>query len=251
MKIAASDFDGTLYRNGTVSEEEIDAINKWREKGNLFGVITGRNYVSLREDLDNFDVKYDFIISTNGALIRDGSGNVLKSFEADVKLAQELAEYVAENNSVWAELMYLDSVHRRVIPRRTLDSELIINWGVFNETETFHQFSCTITDYEKALEMTNHINEKYYGQLNAFCLIDPEKFTANIDTVKYGVSKASALYALGELKNVAKEDIITFGDNFNDLPMIREFDGYIMSSATEKVIQLAKKTCSTLCEVLL
>lgn len=250
MKIVASDFDGTLYRNGTVSKEEIDAVLNWRKNGNIFGIITGRNYSSLREDLDKFDIEYDFIISTNGALIRDGKGEVLKSFEVDVNIAKELIDFVGEHNSIWAELMYMNSSHRRVIEHRTPDSELKINYDILNETKSFHQFSCTIFNYEEARAMTEFINEKYKGVLNAYCLIDSEKITANIDTVKYGVSKASALYEYGKLKNVSKENIITVGDNFNDIPMVKEFNGYIMSSALEEVRMLANKTCSSLCEIL-
>lgn len=249
MKIAASDFDGTLYRNGDVTKEEIEAIKKWRENGNLFGVITGRNYASLREDLDLFDVEYDFIISTNGALIRDGQGNVLRSFEVDAEIAKGLLDIGIKHNAIWSELMYLDSFHRRVIEHRTADAEMKINRDILNETASFHQMSFTFPDIDDALNLTEYINETYKGKLSAYSLIYGD--TANIDIVQYGVSKASALYTLGEMKNVCKEDIITFGDNFNDIPMIREFDGYIMASAIEEVRKLANRTCETLCDVLL
>ena len=249
MKIAASDFDGTLFRDGDVTKEEIEAIDKWRANGNLFGVITGRNYKSLREDLDNFDVNYDFIISTNGALIRDEKCNVLKSFEVDTEIAKELLELGIQHNAIWSELMYLDSFHRRVIEHRTADSEMKVNRDILNETASFHQMSFTFPDIDDALKLTEYINSHYDGILSAHSLIYGE--TANIDIVKYGVSKASALYVLSEINNVAKEDIVTFGDNFNDIPMIKEFDGYIMSSAIEEVRKLANRTCSSLCEVLL
>ncbi len=249
MKIAASDFDGTLFRDGDVTKEEIEAIDKWRANGNLFGVITGRNYKSLREDLDNFDVNYDFIISTNGALIRDEKCNVLKSFEVDTEIAKELLELGIQHNAIWSELMYLDSFHRRVIEHRTADSEMKVNRDILNETASFHQMSFTFPDIDDALKLTEYINSHYDGILSAYSLIYGE--TANIDIVKYGVSKASALYVLSEINNVAKEDIVTFGDNFNDIPMIKEFDGYIMSSAIEEVRKLANRTCSSLCEVLL
>lgn len=248
MKIVASDFDGTLYRNGDVSREEIKAVSEWRKNGNLFGIITGRNYASLREDLDKFDIEYDFIISTNGALIRDGQGNVLKSFEADSDIAKEIVNTLIEHNAIWSEMMYMNSVHRRIINHREPDSELPVNWDIINESKTFHQLSCTLPDIEDALKLTDTINEKYKNILSAYSLIYGN--TANIDIVKYGVSKASALYEYGKLKNVSKENIITVGDNFNDIPMIKEFDGYIMSSAIEEVKKLANKTCSTLCEIL-
>jgi len=248
MKIVASDFDGTLYRNNDISKEEIEAVSDWRKKGNLFGIITGRNYASLREDLDKFSIEYDFIISTNGALIRDGIGKVLKSFEVDINIAHEIVKIIEQHNAIWSEMMYMNSVHRRLINHRTADSELVVNCNILNESKTFHQLSCTLPDIKDALDLTDEINEKYKNKLSAYSLIYGN--AANIDIVKYEVSKASALYEYGKLKNVSKENIITVGDNFNDIPMIKEFDGYIMSSAIDEVKRLANKTCSTLCEIL-
>ena len=42
--ILATDYDSTLYQyhKGGVSKEVVDAINEFRAKGNLFGVVTGR-----------------------------------------------------------------------------------------------------------------------------------------------------------------------------------------------------------------
>jgi hydroxymethylpyrimidine pyrophosphatase-like HAD family hydrolase len=41
MKIIASDYDGTLNHGG-IGEEKRNAIKKWREKGNKFGIVSGR-----------------------------------------------------------------------------------------------------------------------------------------------------------------------------------------------------------------
>lgn len=248
MRIVASDFDGTLYRNGTVSQEEKNAISRWRKQGNLFGVVTGRNYRFLREDLDQFDLEYDFIISTNGALIRDCNENVLKSFEGDHSVAKEILDMTVAHNAIWFEIMYLDSLKREVINLRDPGSELKVNEDILNETDYFHQLSCTIPNIEEGLALTEEINEKFKGKLSAYSLIYGT--TANIDIVKYNVSKASALYEYAKIKNVSPENIITVGDNFNDIPMIKEFDGYIMASAIEEVKKLANKTCSTLCDIL-
>ena len=174
MKIAASDFDGTLFRDGDVTKEEIEAIDKWRANGNLFGVITGRNYKSLREDLDNFDVNYDFIISTNGALIRDEKCNVLKSFEVDTEIAEELLELGIQHNAIWSELMYLDSFHRRVIEHRTADSEMKVNRDILNETASFHQMSFTFPDIDDALKLTEYINSHYECKLISFVSLKTE-----------------------------------------------------------------------------
>ena len=39
MKIAACDFDGTLFRDGVVSEADLEAIADWRRSGNAFGLL--------------------------------------------------------------------------------------------------------------------------------------------------------------------------------------------------------------------
>ncbi|MBR7101750.1 MAG: HAD hydrolase family protein, partial [Clostridia bacterium] len=43
MKIIATDFDGTLSYNGKISEEDKAAIKRFRDAGNKFGVVTGRD----------------------------------------------------------------------------------------------------------------------------------------------------------------------------------------------------------------
>ena len=248
MKLVASDFDGTLYRNGTVTEEEKQAISQWRKNGNLFGVVTGRNYRFLRADLDGFNIEYDFIISTNGALIRDDKENVVQSSEGDISVAKEILDLVIQNNAIWFEMMYLDSYAREVIQLRKPTDELVPNEEILEEANYFHQLSCTIPDVNRGLELTAEINDRYKGKLSAYSLIYGKN--TNIDIVKYGTSKASALYDYAKLKGIDPQNIITVGDNFNDIPMIKEFDGYIMSSAIEEVKRLATKTCDTLCDIL-
>ena len=41
MKIAASDYDGTLFRNGTISNETVEGVRLWRAAGNKFGMVSG------------------------------------------------------------------------------------------------------------------------------------------------------------------------------------------------------------------
>ena len=50
MKIAACDFDGTLFRDGVVSEADLEAIADWRRSGNAFGIVTGRGRNTLLRD---------------------------------------------------------------------------------------------------------------------------------------------------------------------------------------------------------
>ena len=50
MKILASDFDNTIYfpDNDELTKDNIESIKKFITKGNIFCVITGRNYTDLK-----------------------------------------------------------------------------------------------------------------------------------------------------------------------------------------------------------
>ncbi len=73
--IVACDFDGTLWRNHSVSREDIAAIRRWEAAGNAFGLVTGRGISTLLEDLALCPpFACDFLICNNGALLCDGFG---------------------------------------------------------------------------------------------------------------------------------------------------------------------------------
>lgn len=63
MRILGSDYDGTLTVGG-ITDQKIDAINKWRAYGNKFGIVSGRNN-ELRQHLKNQSsrLEVDFLLA--------------------------------------------------------------------------------------------------------------------------------------------------------------------------------------------
>ena len=43
FKLAASDYDGTLFRNETISSDDVKGVHAWRKAGHKFGVVSGRD----------------------------------------------------------------------------------------------------------------------------------------------------------------------------------------------------------------
>ena len=82
FKVAASDFDGTLFINQNITAETLTAIKNWRAAGNKFGIVTGRSYVMLIAHLKDFGLEVDFVICDNGAIIYDGDGKII--FETEL-----------------------------------------------------------------------------------------------------------------------------------------------------------------------
>mgnify|MGYP002868759596 CR=1 FL=1 len=90
FKVAASDFDGTLFRNLDISTEDLSAIRNWQAAGNKLGIVTGRCYPMLMAHLKEFQLAIDFSICCNGAIIYDGDGEIIFETELPKKILLEI-----------------------------------------------------------------------------------------------------------------------------------------------------------------
>jgi len=53
-KILFSDYDNTLYRNEDEIVKNIESINKFISKGNIFGIASGRSYIDIKNKLEKY-----------------------------------------------------------------------------------------------------------------------------------------------------------------------------------------------------
>ena len=77
LKVAASDYDGTLFRDDIITARDAEAIRKWRAAGHKFGVVSGRDHGMLMPQLKHYGVEYDYLACNNGGLISDDQERVL------------------------------------------------------------------------------------------------------------------------------------------------------------------------------
>ena len=77
MKIIASDYDGTLNHKG-IDDKKRNTIKKWREKGNKFGIVSGRMADDLIRIYKKDELELDFLLACNGAVILTTDGKILK-----------------------------------------------------------------------------------------------------------------------------------------------------------------------------
>jgi phosphoglycolate phosphatase (TIGR01487 family) len=64
----ASDYDGTLARDGRVDRETLAGLEQVRESGRKLILVTGRELPSLHEVFSSFHL-FDWIVAENGALL--------------------------------------------------------------------------------------------------------------------------------------------------------------------------------------
>lgn len=261
MKIAVSDFDGTLFfhQNNTIPQINIDAVKKWRKAGNIFCFCSGRDVRSLMFEVNKSDLEYDFIICNNGGTLFDKNLNIKKSFLLDKKMLTKLVYSDIATNS-W-HIMY-SSVD---MMRTTIHSDKSQLLKYFQLPKYKNQNIIKIITIEEALKEINpvQISLAYENEQIAEMYakrIESEfnnAFSANlnlncIDVCQKNITKANGIKELLKLHpDWQVEKILTIGDAQNDVPMIKEFNGFSLNSAKEQAKQCASKLYDSVGEMLL
>ena len=238
FKVAASDFDGTLYRNEKISASDIAAINAWRKAGNKFGIVTGRPLIMLEPYLKNFGVEVDFTVCGNGAIIHGDDGRIIFESELPKKILRAIVKEpavaksfhflfetsddmfcVVNDESTWV----LREKLRWDFPLTLIDSAKVIDC-----LPPINQFALGFVTPEEAQVAVDVLNKKFGDTIAA------QRNFNSVDIIAAGINKAQGVENLLRLMNW-RGKIFVIGDESNDLPMIKKFGGYTVSGAKDFV----------------
>ncbi len=206
MKLLVSDFDGTVFRNGEVTSEDLNGINLWRKNGNVFAIATGRMSIGIvREKLYGY---MDYLICENGAKIYDNSDNLIFEKSADIKV--------------------LDGIRLML-----KDYRIIIEDSSYNENR-FSQFTAWFENSDDSYNFAQRVESDFGDIVSVY----NNRGECGIDIVPFGVGKTEAVYELLRLMKLEKDSVTAVGDGLNDIAMLKEFDGYIMESADSDIKEM-------------
>lgn len=244
MKIAASDYDGTLFRNRKISKESIEGVHAWRAAGNKFGMVSGRDYGMLVPQLKHYGIEYDFVISNNGGIIRDKEGNVLFQAKMNGKTLKAMTlEPLVRKSFHFAfsarDVTYL--CHDRkgswiMREAKEWDFPIIkIKESAIENLKDIHQFALGFDDPKDSIKCAEILNKKFPDEIHAY----PN--AKSLDVPPVGISKEQGLKKLMEVMNWTDSEIYVIGDEINDLPMLTAFGGYTVNTARKEIQVQAKK----------
>ena len=241
MKIIASDYDGTLNHGG-IDDKKRNAIKEWREKGNKFGIVSGRITDDLLRIYKKDKLELDFLLACNGAVILTTDGKILKEDRIDGDILKPILDFIFSLGADWATIQsdrsyIIDENDNDRLPdeftRKTLP-----------DLKYFNQVSTILEDEEEALMVTNAIKEQFGDKLN------PLQNGRCIDIVSVTMNKAKGLYDYLELVGGKYEDMITVGDNINDTHMIKEFRSYAMANGVQSIKDIADYETESVIELI-
>ena len=94
-RLIATDYDGTLLRDGKIDPADRAAIDAWRAKGNYFGVVTGRGSDFFRT-AEEMGLTLDFFLLYTGSLLALPDGTVVKEYRIQKTVFSALEAFFRE-----------------------------------------------------------------------------------------------------------------------------------------------------------
>ena len=251
MRIIGSDYDGTLSFGG-ITPEKCERIKKFRESGNIFGIVSGRG-ADFCESLKKYhpSLKFDFFAVCNGGVVIDGDGKLISETHVSGVDTDALFALLREhgcssyhirgiNGDVFNVTVAVDATEN--CPEN-LDPASVTLLADVPRIESFNQISVRCTTVDEAVTVAGYINDQF-GEL-----IVPLQNSNWIDVIPHGVNKAEGLYRVMEHFGGRKEDVIAVGDNVNDVDMLREFHSYAMANGVDEIKPLSNGIVSDVLEI--
>lgn len=220
MKILASDFDKTLFvENEEVFNKNILAIKKFITQGNIFCIITGRNYSHVKEDLNKYKIPYSYLICADGAKIFNNVDYCIQTNLLDSNKIPQIKEILEQNNCEY----YLDDG--------------------YNQTTNIHD-CIKVVGIIKEERQANKILTEIKQKLSVYIYLSTE----HINITDIDVNKCNSLKALLNLEKLSENYLYVIGDEVNDIEMLQTFKGAIMKEHNPILDKLNKREYNTLYE---
>jgi len=239
------DVDYTLLDSEkNCSIENINAINALNSKGIKFGIASGRTLFNLKRVLPDWKLEdsVDFLIGSNGAEICDLKKNqvyyncflnkeiIINVYDTIIASGLDVSVCVYENDAL-ATNNITESYLKRT-------SETNLKQKVINYQDYI------VKDLAKVIVVADPLNiDQLIEYLDTLNIEDYRYFKSQnvmLEITNPLLSKAYGVKLAGDLLNISKNEIMTIGDNDNDIEMVQEFIGVAMENATPGVKKVAK-----------
>jgi Cof subfamily protein (haloacid dehalogenase superfamily) len=239
IKLIATDIDGTILKYDFSFNKEVkDCIKRLSQIGIKVVLVTGRMQCAAKFIADQLELDTP-IVSYQGGLIKEGD-KILFERDLDPKKAREIMAWAKENNVhlnlYMNEKLYVeqdDDIIRRYTGERSGD--FIVH--DFDSLKLEHINKLLGIDFDNADRVTgwlNYLTKKYpdlyfVKSMPYFCeMANPE------------ATKARAVEFLKGYYNLDTEEVLTIGDQNNDIALLKAGGVKIaMGNATQDLKSVA------------
>lgn len=224
--ILASDFDGTIFIDGKISQKDIKAIRDFQQAGNLFAIVTGRSFASLDPLLEG-KINPDALICNNGGhiFVKD-KGQLIEVFKATISKAK---------------VMEFLNFYGKEIPNQMA---IFTESAKENDLKNINETIMALAIYSEN-KIPNHFPEYF----------DFHYSIGVIDVVKKGINKQRGIDFIKDFYSYDRQ-IIAIGDDNNDIDFLKNTPlsytlDYVTNEAVRKVCNFRVRSVADLIENLM
>lgn len=229
INIIFSDIDGTLLRfdkqkpKTDIPEELKQSVKKLQKEGIPLILTTGRSYVEAHEIAQNMGNDNTYIITQQGAEIKDTKGQIIYQDSiknADVKKILKQIDSIKKSHNFTSNVVVFADGKAYA----TEKFKLPYNWEKVTVIKSFDELGrskvCKICISEMNPETIRLIQSElkngypeYHIDISADCYCDVSSATA---------TKGNAIKKLAGILKVDLKNAATFGDAENDISMLKQ-----------------------------
>ena len=246
-KLAVFDMDGTILNSKhKISKENMQAISNLEKSGVRIIIATGRPSELLKKYTNEMEID-DYVINCNGSVIgHPFKDDFLHQNTIDRENVIKLIDMCEENS--YDYLVYTkDAVISKDNERLSLFKKI---GESYKEEDKANIIQTEDADYIKNNFLPNKIlilekdPEKYKGlwkRIKGFRGIEyTQSWIGALDVSPIGDTKGNAVRILCEHYGILQEEVIAFGDQLNDVSMIKYAGlGIAMGNAEDEVKSVA------------
>jgi len=260
IKLLALDLDGTLLDSrGVITEENREAIRAAEKAGVLVTIATGRRYRDARPVGLELELNAP-LVTHNGALVK--FAETLETVAASLLDIETTREIVRVGKQFGGDALVSADPHGKgsLLYDRVSDDNLplqkYLGWAQRLHGEEAAQAVMHVADLHEVLpehevihisfsgscgpmgRMLSFLEDELADSVTILPTIYPQMDFTLIDILPPGSTKGTGLEKLATIEGLTAENVMSIGDNFNDLGML-EFAGtpVVMGNADPSLLE--------------
>ena len=231
VKMIVSDLDGTLLnKHDQISDITRKAIDDALTAGIHFVVATGRATGTLPQQIR--EIKgIEYAITSNGAVTTKlKTSEIVSTAYIDEAATYELEKYIFEldtmveifvNGKAYIEKRIYDDIYNQGLSDRGIRYVLKTRTPQPDLREVFRKYRSEIENINICFK-DQEMKQRIWAKFSKFQDITvTSSMKHNIELIGKNTDKSTAIEKLMKLHEVTRDELMTFGDNHNDVGMIR------------------------------
>ena len=219
MKVLGSDLDNTIFflNDPIQTQKNVDAINKFRQEGNIFCLITGRSFMETKDIVNELNLSFDYLVCADGAMIFNKELECIKLKTLDQDIALKAIKILQDNEYE----PYIENGYE-------------ITDTVVDCIKISAEYCKDKEDAERVVKILNDTLDVYaYASRIHINVNNPQNH------------KRQAVIELSKIINVSLDNIYVIGDSINDYEMIEAYNSAVVKNYNKELEILHPKVCES------